>query len=139
MQIHRVLSIKYSTEGDHVLSPTTSIRLFIATRILAMKKHRLILSLFFSFDSSIDALLRNFCEGNGARKGEKKRRKKGREEERKKEGEEVVVSQTVRKRLTRRIKWYRNETIVEQMPGHKTTASSFPPPIALSTPAEKAN
>lgn len=37
-----------------------------------------------------------------------------------------LVSQTVRKRLTPRIKWYRNETIVEQMPGHKTTASSFP-------------
>lgn len=31
------------------------------------------------------------------------------------------VSQTVRKRLTPRIKWYRNETIVEQMPGHKTS------------------
>lgn len=50
-----------------------------------------------------------------------------------------LVSQTVRKQLTPRIKWYRNETIVEQMPGHKTTASSFPPPIALSTPAEQAN
>lgn len=51
----------------------------------------------------------------------------------------ALVSQTVRKQLTPRIKWYRNETIVEQMPGHKTTASSFPPPIALSTPAEQAN
>lgn len=51
-----------------------------------------------------------------------------------------LVSQTVRKRLTPRIKWYRNETIVEQMPGHKTTASSFPSPIAaLSTPVEQAN
>lgn len=50
-------------------------------------------------------------------------------------GRELLVSQTVRKRLTPRIKWYRNETIVEQMPGHKTTASSFPFPIAaLSTP-----
>lgn len=55
-------------------------------------------------------------------------------------GRELLVSQTVRKRLTPRIKWYRNETIVEQMPGHKTTASSFPFPIAaLSTPVEQAN
>lgn len=142
MQIHRVLSIKYSTEGDHVLSPTTSIRLFIATRILAMKKHRLILSLSLFLFRLLDRCSPSkFLRGKRSEEGEKKRkrRKKGREEERKKEGEEVVVSQTVRKRLTRRIKWYRNETIVEQMPGHKTTASSFPPPIALSTPAEKAN
>lgn len=32
MQIHRVLSIKYSTQGDHVLSPP-SIRLFIAISV----------------------------------------------------------------------------------------------------------
>lgn len=66
------------------------------------------------------------------RKGETRGRVEG--------GRELLVSQTVRKRLTPRIKWYRNETIVEQMPGHKTTASSFPFPIAaLSTPVEQAN
>lgn len=64
----------------------------------------------------------------------------GWEREREREREGRLVSQTVRKRLTPRIKWYRNETIVEQMPGHKTTASSFPSPIAaLSTPVEQAN
>jgi len=37
MQIHRVLSIKYSTQGDHVLSPTPPLdaRLFIATRYVS--------------------------------------------------------------------------------------------------------
>lgn len=66
--------------------------------------------------------------------------KRGKDERGWKEVEELLVSQTVRKRLTPRIKWYRNETIVEQMPGHKTTASSFPFPIAaLSTPVEQAN
>lgn len=69
-----------------------------------------------------------------------KSRLKGREGEMGMVGDRGLVSQTVRKRLTPRIKWYRNETIVEQMPGHKTTASSFPSPIAaLSTPVEQAN
>lgn len=67
--------------------------------------------------------------GGGGRNLETKAEKGG--------GREVVVSQTVRKRVTRRIKWYRNETIVEQMPGHKTTASSFPPPIGLHPPLRR--
>lgn len=146
MQIHRVLSIKYSTQGDHVLSPTTSVRLFIAARTYPRDEKTSARSLppFFSLlplsiPRSISFPPRNGgnFEGNGGKGERGKGRERGKKE--RKEGEEVVVSQTVRKRLTPRIKWYRNETIVEQMPGHKTTASSFPPPIALSTPAEKAN
>lgn len=118
--------------------------LSLLVRIPAMKKHRLSLPPFFSLlplsiPRSISFPPRNGgnFEGNGGKGERGKGRERGKKE--RKEGEEVVVSQTVRKRLTPRIKWYRNETIVEQMPGHKTTASSFPPPIALSTPAEKAN
>lgn len=65
--------------------------------------------------------------------------KRGRDEEEVEGGRELLVSQTVRKRLTPRIKWYRNETIVEQMPGHKTTASSFPFPIADSIHPRRAS
>lgn len=84
MQIHRVLSIKYSTEGDHVLSPTTSIRLFIATRILAMKKHRLILSLSFSLSIprsmlSFEIFARETERGRGKKREERKEgKRKGR-------------------------------------------------------------
>ena len=82
MQIHRVLSIKYSTEGDHVLSPTTSIRLFIATRILAMKK-RLILSLFlfrFLDRCSPSKFLRGKRSEEGEKKEKKERKGRGKEE-----------------------------------------------------------
>lgn len=60
---------------------------------------------------------------------------KQRKEEKKKE--RGLVSQTVKKRLTPRIKWYRNETIVEQMPGHKTTTSFFPSPYRVLPPKSK--
>lgn len=84
MQIHRVLSIKYSTEGDHVLSPTTSIRLFIATRILAMKKHWLILSLSLFLFRLLDRCSPSkFLRGKRSEEGEKKEKKerKGRGKE----------------------------------------------------------
>lgn len=90
MQIHRVLSIKYSTQGDHVLSPTTSVRLFIAARTYPRDEKTSARSLppFFSLlplsiPRSISFPPRNGgnFEGNGG-KGE---RGKGKREEKRRE------------------------------------------------------